>query len=83
MFCLQQRFLPTNLVDISWDAGNELVAGGGAAEVHEAVAHVAPVKEPDNLYVYVIYIYMYIYIMYIYINKYTHHNTILPSPRAQ
>ena len=37
--------------------GNELVAGGGGAEVHEAVAHVAPVKEPENLYVYVIYIY--------------------------
>ena len=38
--------------------GNELVAGGGGAEVHEAVAHVAPVKEPENLYVYVIYIYI-------------------------
>ena len=76
--------------------GNELVAGGGGAEVHEAIAHVAPVKEPKNLYVYVIYIYIYIYIfiyLYIYfiylyvyilyIDKYTHHNTILPSPRAQ
>ena len=39
--------------------GNELVAGGGGAEVHEAVAHVAPVKEPENLYVYVIYIYIF------------------------
>ena len=38
----------TFLMDISWDTGNELVAVGRGAEVQEAVA---PVEEPDNLYI--------------------------------